>query len=265
MSAAPTSPNPRQSSTAPSDSSIPLALQVTELQRELDATRVSRQELERVLAAERVQLGQSFELFERDRRMLGFEIHDGIVQDLTAALMCLQAGLNELTTRQVAPPDSLGVCERVITGCINQARRLMCGLQPPQLSEHGLLAAIEALAEEVRQRGVSDVNVSIDRALGNLSPPLEVAVYRAVQESLNNVWQHSQAQRATVVIQCAEGQIRIEVRDDGIGFSVTNVSKHHYGLLGIRERAQLFGGQALIESQPGHGTTVRVSLPLSPP
>jgi signal transduction histidine kinase len=239
------------------------AEQVRQLQRDLAAARASRDELQRTLAAERTQLARSFELFERDRRMLGFEIHDGIVQDLTAALMYLQAGLNELSQRQVAAPDSLTECERIVTGCIEEARRIIAGLQPPQLAQYGLGPAIEALAEEVRQRGVAEVVVRIDQTLGNLSPPLEVAVYRSVQESLNNVWQHSQARRAEVVIERREGNIQILVRDNGIGFTSGTASKHHYGLLGIRERAHLFGGQASINSQPGQGTTVQVTLPLS--
>lgn len=238
------------------------AEQVRQLQRDLATARASRDELQRTLAAERTQLARSFELFERDRRMLGFEIHDGIVQDLTAALLYLQAGLNELGQRQIDPPASLSDCERIVIGCIEETRRIIAGLQPPQLTQYGLGPAIEALAEEVRRRGVADVVVHIDRSLGNLSPPLEVAVYRSVQESLNNVWQHSQARRAEVVIERREGNIQILVRDDGVGFTTGTVGKHHYGLLGIRERAHLFGGQASIDSQPGQGTTVQVTLPL---
>lgn len=243
-------------------SSADRAREINQLQRELAAALTSREELQRILADERVQLGQSFELFERDRRMLGFEIHDGIVQDLTASLMYLQAGLQALSERRVVPPDSLTTCERVLAGCIAEARRLMTGLQPPQLSQNGLAPAIDALAEEVRQRGVEVVEVKLDRTLGNLSPPLEVAVYRTVQESLNNVWQHSQARHAEVSIQRDDAELRIVVRDDGCGFTVGDVGKRHYGLLGIRERAQLFEGQAVIESRPGKGTTVSVTLPL---
>ncbi len=260
-------PSDNSQSNSPADATSTdhdLPRRVDQLQRELTTAHANCEELQRVLASERVQLGRTFELFERDRRMLGFEFHDGIVQDLTAALMYLQAGINELNERRVVPPESLNVCERVVVGCIEEARRLISGLQPPQLSEHGLVAAIEALAEEVRQRGVANVEVRIERTIGNLSPPLEIAVYRTVQESLNNVWQHSQAGRAEVSLQLVDGNIQIVVCDDGIGFSVTNVTKHHYGLLGIRERAQLFGGQAVIESQPGKGTTVRATLPLGP-
>lgn len=242
----------------PTEPVAPLAT----LRSELAESERRRAELERTLAAERLQLARSFELFERDRRMIGFEIHDGIVQDLTAALMYVQAGINELHDRRVDSPEALPLAERVISNCIREARRLMGGLQPPQLSEHGLIAAIEALAEEVRQRGVAEVRVDADRAIGNLSPPLEVAVYRAIQEGLNNVWQHSQAKRAEVSVRVEGGNILVVVRDDGVGFDANSVGKHHYGLIGIRERANLFGGSATIESRPGHGTTVQVWLPL---
>lgn len=230
--------------------------------REVAELRAVCDELRRVCAAERVQLAQSFELFERDRRMLGFEIHDGLVQDLTAALMFLQAGLHQLHEGGVAPPAPLAESERIVVRCIESARRLIAGLQPPQLSEFGLVAAIEALAQDARDRGIPQVDVQVERSLGNLAPPLEMAAYRVIQESLNNVWQHSQAPRASVSLTVRDEQLHIEVSDNGRGFDTTRADRHHYGLIGIRERATLFGGVAVIESAPGHGATVHVTLPL---
>lgn len=262
----------RPGATDPHDNSTPLADQaegdersLRELIDLLHQEHVARGRAEQLLADERVQLSRMFELSDRERRLLGFEIHDGIVQDLTAAILFLQGGMAELAAQRQLVPVAFDTCERLIGGCINEARRLMAGLQPPQLSELGLSAAVRGLAEEVSQRGITTVHVSVDPTLGVLAPPLELVVYRLVQESLNNVWQHSKAGRVDASVTREGEHLRIVVRDNGVGFDPTQVKKHHYGLLGIRERAQLFGGQAKIESQPGAGTTVSVTLPLRTP
>ena len=122
--------------------SAKLLNRLAELEAALARESSERQHVEKLLVDERVQMSRMFELFDRDRRLLGFEIHDGIVQELTAAIMCLQAGLAELESHSALVPDALSTCERLVAGCINEARRLMCGLQPPQLSELGLTAAL---------------------------------------------------------------------------------------------------------------------------
>ena len=93
---------------------------------------------------------------------------------------------------------------------------------------------------------------------------LETAVYRLVQEALNNVSKHSMAQQAELKVRELRGHIEIEVSDDGVGFE-PNLVREGFGLVGMRERAALLGGTLSIDSTPGSGTKIQAEIPLSPP
>ena len=90
-----------------------------------------------------------------------------------------------------------------------------------------------------------------------------MAIYRIVQEALNNVWQHSYADSADVGLAKTETGLRFASSDAGQGFDPDHVNKKRYGLVGMRERARLLGGQATIDSAPGKGTRIRVELPIA--
>jgi signal transduction histidine kinase len=89
------------------------------------------------------------------------------------------------------------------------------------------------------------------------------AVFRIVQESLTNVLRHADAERVDVVLNCCEHGMELTVRDDGRGFNLATVGGESFGLLNIRERATILGGEATVESEPGEGTRVSIRIPLS--
>jgi signal transduction histidine kinase len=95
-----------------------------------------------------------------------------------------------------------------------------------------------------------------------LAPALEMAIYRIVQEGLNNVWHHSRSPKARVELMQRDDIIEIRIRDEGIGFDPKKVSKRRYGLMGMRERARLLNGRATVRSAPGEGTLLDIELPL---
>lgn len=95
-----------------------------------------------------------------------------------------------------------------------------------------------------------------------LTPILEIAIYRIAQEALTNACQHSRSQTVRVSLVQDKDLVRLEVRDWGIGFDVTAVRDDRFGLEGIKERVRLLGGEWSLESQPGEGTCVRVTLPI---
>jgi signal transduction histidine kinase len=97
-----------------------------------------------------------------------------------------------------------------------------------------------------------------------LARPLENALFRIAQESLANLRRHSRADRASLELSFEGSQVRLVVRDCGVGFNPDRVGPGHFGLRGIRQRARLLQGHAEIESAPGHGTCIRVELPLVP-
>jgi signal transduction histidine kinase len=150
---------------------------------------------------------------------------------------------------------------------IANLRGLITELRPAALDQLGLEPALLALVDRLRASGL-DIDASIELAseAGNaprrLTPELETAVYRLVQESLTNAVKHGAAGRAVVEVDDSGQQLRVIVRDDGTGFD-PQTPTGGFGLVGMRERAELLGGDLQIESSPGAGTTVTATLPVT--
>lgn len=227
---------------------------------------ISRDVTARKEAEARVQREQDFQrrlvaLLDCERRLMAFEIHDGLVQDLFGAQLFLES----IDTKSFANLEEVSIYEsalRLLRGSIEEARRLINGLRPPILDERGLIPALEHLAEDMGQNYGLDVDFTADVEFERLSPAIENSIYRIVQESLHNVRKHSGVDSATVTIRQHDGRIHLAIEDEGQGFDPTNIPEKHYGVQGIHERARLLEGESRIESQPGQGTRVFVSLPL---
>lgn len=217
---------------------------------------------ERELRAERRLLRRLLELQQRDRQLLSYEIHDGIVQDMTAALMFFESSRPAELGEEHPTHDSFLSGVRLLRGSISEARRVINGLQPPVLEDEGVVAAVEALVTELERLTEIEIELVIDVTFRRLAPALEMAIYRIVQEGLNNVWHHSKSTKARVELIQRDDSIDIRVQDWGIGFDLARVAKRRYGLMGIRERARLLNGRAVIESSPGAGTRLVIELPL---
>ncbi|HIQ20612.1 MAG TPA: hypothetical protein EYH34_05150 [Planctomycetes bacterium] len=203
------------------------------------------------------------ELYERERRLLAYEIHDGLIQNLTAALFRLQS-FEGLIEKQ--PGEARNVLQSGIDSLrrsIDDARRLIGGLSPPALEESGLREALQYLVGDVTQRTGKRVELRWDVPVQRLSSSLERTAFRLVQESLNNAVRHSGSERIVVEVKQSGGKLSIRVEDWGVGFDPAAVPPDRFGLRGIRDRARLLGGRAEIDSRPGEGTRVQVELPLS--
>jgi PAS domain S-box-containing protein len=222
----------------------------------------ARREAEVRLRGEREFQQRLVALQEADRRLMAFEIHDGLVQDLYGAQLFLESA------QLCIPPESddakafrSGV--QLLRGAIEEARRIINGLRPPVLDDQGLAAALEHLAQDMGQTWGMRVDLQADVRFTNLSATVENAVYRTVQEGLNNIRKHAETEEATVRL-CQDGELlSIEITDRGKGFDVAAVSEKRYGLVGIRDRARILGGDAQIESGTGSGTRLFVRLPLN--
>jgi PAS domain S-box-containing protein len=221
-----------------------------------------RMEIEQQLRGERRLLKRLLELHERDRQLIAYEVHDGIVQDMTAALMFFEASQPENGGAEGPLSESFASGLKLLRGSIDEARRLIDGLRPPVLEDEGVLPAIETLAAELQKDSGIEIQFQSDVGFQRLAPALEMAIYRIVQEGLNNVWRHSRSPKASVSLVQHHDGVTITIQDWGIGFDPAKVSKRRYGLMGVRERARLLGGRAQIDSRPGEGTVVRVELPL---
>jgi len=199
---------------------------------------------------------------EDEAKRIAHSIHDEAGQFLACVHIALEEVAREL------PPNSrkhLEEIRQLLNQVEGQLRRLSHELRPTILDDLGLLPALEFLAEGVSKR--SGVPIAVEGERGDRLPPsIETALYRAVQEALTNATKHAQAKSMTVRIRRGEKSVSCSVRDDGIGFDTSAMlarkGNRGLGLLGIRERVAILGGTVQINSQPGQGTEITITVPL---
>jgi PAS domain S-box-containing protein len=201
---------------------------------------------------------------DHERHLVSCEIHDGLAQQLAGAIMQFEAYhcLTEKSPARAAKVLALGI--QLVREASAEARRLIGGLRPPQLNEGGVLVAVEKLVKECNRREKVKIEFSCNVRRLKLAPMLENTIFRIVQECVTNACRHSKSKKVKVEFTQRDDQLRIKVRDWGVGFKVNRVDKGHFGLEGIQERAKLFGGRAVIKSGLRKGTDVVVELPLHP-
>lgn len=229
----------------------------------LIATDVTEQkQAEQALFAEQQLLKQLLKQQEIDRQLFAYEIHDGLVQYVTGAIMRIDAiasgdGMPPEHQEQLAPAINL------LRDALREARGVISGLRPPILDELGVTAAIQYLVNEIpRQQPAIEFQHDLEE--DRFSPPVETALFRIAQEAISNVVRHSGADKAKVFLVQQGAEILLEIEDGGCGFRIEEVSRG-FGLQSIRERARLLGGQAIIETFLKKGTKVRVKIPVDPP
>ena len=215
------------------------------------------------LLREQALLHRSLELHERDRQLLAFEIHDGIVQDMAGAAMLLEAASRHATFDNPAAAANLERGIRTLRGSVAESRRLIRGLIPVVLDQAGFVASLEKLVQRFEGDQGLQVSLQTNVILKHLAPAFEMIILRIVQEGLNNVWRHSGVTSAAVEVEQQGDQLLLSISDAGAGFDPTQVQSTRYGLTGMKERARLLGGVTQIDSQPGQGTQVKVTLPLA--
>jgi signal transduction histidine kinase len=231
---------------------------------------------ERSVEIERLRYGM--EARERERTRWAREIHDETVQGLGALRLKLANARDLDTDRRSASEALSSAVDAVLEGLgdeIDGLRHLITELRPAALDDLGLAAALEALARRMQAIDGLDVQTEID--LGpehddaeRLDPELESTIYRVVQEALTNVSRHAEASRAVVSVTERDGVIRASVTDDGKGLPEADRLgprgdglEGGFGMSGMRERAELVGGELELVPAPGQGTVMRLTVPLA--
>ena len=221
-----------------------------------------RKRAEKSLDDERRLLRTMLDMHERDRKLVAYEIHDGLAQQLVGALYKFQS-IEPLRDHDPdAARELFDDAIRLLRDAMAEARRLISGLRPPILDEAGVVEAVDYLISQQRQRGGPEIEFVHPEHFDRLAPPLESALFRVVQECLTNACRYSQSEKVRIELERTGDCVQVEVRDWGIGFEPAGVESGHYGLQGIRQRAQILGGSAVIDSAPGKGTRIRMDLPL---
>ena len=196
---------------------------------------------------------------EDERRRIAQELHDGIAQTLAALRVRLRVARSfDGAARQ----DTLEAISADIGAATEEIRRIAQGLRPPALDMLGLSPAIESYARSIAETSGLTIDTDIAATDGMLSPDAELALYRIVQEALSNAARHSGAHSARVDLEVGDGAVHVVISDDGAGFAVAEeMSRGGLGLFGMQERGAYLGGAVDIESNPGQGTRVRVTIP----
>jgi hypothetical protein len=222
-----------------------------------EALRRSREELQELGAA-------ANQAREQEKSRIARELHDELAQALTALQMDVAWCKEKLPAGQGRFAQKLERMETLLDTTVTATRRIAADLRPLMLDDLGLLPAVEWLVEKFTQRTGVPCELAVSTSELKLNDANSTAVFRIVQESLANVAKHARASRAEVAIGQNGSGITISVRDDGLGFSPQDPRKpNSFGLVGLRERAYLLGGEATIISAPGCGTNIEVRLPVS--
>jgi signal transduction histidine kinase len=218
----------------------------------------------RELEDERRLLRVLLDLQERDRKLVAYEIHDGLAQQLAAATYKLQAAEAHRGRDPDAAAKHTAEAADLLAKAMTETRRLIGGLRPPLLDQSGIVAAVEGLIAEVRRDSGQEIEFAYKVEAERWPPPLETAVFRVIQEGLTNACRHSGSPRIRVELEQRADRVHVAVQDWGSGFDQTLVGQDRFGLRGIRERARLMGGAAAIRSVIGHGTRIHAEFPLHP-
>lgn len=201
---------------------------------------------------------------EEEKTRVARELHDELAQPLTALKMDTIWVRDNVAQAPEAAAARLGEMVEMLDRAIAATRRIASDLRPLMLDDLGLVPAVEWLVSKFIQRSGVACTLAVDEAL-ELPEPYATAVFRIVQESLANTAKHAGASEVAVTIERSRGTVTLAVRDNGCGFSPAVPRKpQSLGLLGLRERAQLLKGKIVIESAPGQGTRIEVSIPLQP-
>ena len=200
---------------------------------------------------------------EAERARLARELHDEIVQQLIA----LGHGVDRVQRLVERDPaqatDRLQTMRTSVTALVNELRALIGDLRPPALAELGLLPAVELLLGRNGEHE-PDVTLVEQGDERRLAPQSELALFRIVQEAWSNIRQHAQARRADFTFAYADDGLHLTITDDGVGFvppAEADAPDGHWGLRGMRERAELTGGTLEATSAPGQGTRLHFCIP----
>ncbi len=201
---------------------------------------------------------------EEERMFMAREIHDELGQQLTALKMDTYWLSRKIAVEENAQHEKLKQMVELIDGTVKTIRRISSDLRPGVLDDLGLVAAIEWQSNEFEKRTGIKIHFSSSRTELELDNKKATGVFRIYQETLTNVMRHAQATSLTTSLFKNEEFLFLTVRDNGKGFDTQDkTNKKTLGLMGMSERAIMFGGSLTIESSPGKGTLVSLKMPIA--
>lgn len=224
-------------------------------------------ELEQGAAQRRLLLAKLVRIQDEERARIARDMHDGVLQLITAARYELRAAKIAVESGSpVTAQERFNATREVLDEMEKEIRQAIYDLHPPILDGRGLIPALRRYASSFRGFSGLSCEVKVKGAPMRLPSPVELGVFRMVEEALRNVATHGQARTASVTLDFRPTMLYVTVQDDGQGFDYEQVmtirNAEHLGLISIRERSESFGGKMEVRSKPGHGTSVTFWLPI---
>lgn len=204
---------------------------------------------------------------EEERRRLARDVHDGPAQVLANAVFGLEWCKRMLDRDPAQLAAELENIENELRHGLDDVRQFIFDLSPASFTELGLIATLRSYLQKFSNRTGILTTLDAEPDLERTNPPVEIGVFRIVQEALQNVRKHSRARRVDVSVSRRDATLQIEIRDDGVGFDRASVpgGGTHFGLVSMAERARLLRGELTIESAPGFGTRLLLVVPVGEP
>lgn len=201
---------------------------------------------------------------EQERKRIAAELHDSLGQNLLVIKNYALMGLNA-TNGGNPLREHLDEISEAASQSLAEIREISHNLRPYQLERLGLTNTLETMLRQIANASDIEFSYEVEPIDGLFAPEDEISIYRIVQEALNNILKHSEANEASVQIKRADGEIQMTITDDGRGFTVEPASraelqKRGLGLTGTAERVRILGGKLNIQSAPGQGTTLHITL-----
>jgi signal transduction histidine kinase len=206
----------------------------------------------------------AIDLQERERARIGFDLHDGPAQSMSAALLQVRL-LEDLQPQDY--PVALEELRATIDVALREMYDIIHDLASRQADDMGFTETVESVSQRFIDRSGVAAEVVVTGDPTSASRSLQIALFRIVQESLCNVRRHAQARHVAITVKFTNTEALCAVVDDGIGFDAGRLSeemgrREPFGLYGMAERAKLLGGECSVTSKPGAGTRVAVRIPL---
>lgn len=202
---------------------------------------------------------------EEERRRISRELHDDTVQNLLAIQRALE--LEQARVEDPGLQESLQRVQRMLDQTMQGVREISLDLRPMVLEDLGLVPAIRTLLERRSGEAEFVAQLQVRGAPAALPPEHELALYRITQEALSNIRNHAGAATVQISLRFGDSAVELEIEDDGQGFALPDslarlAQAGSFGLMGIQERVRAIGGELEIDSRPGRGTRIRVSIPV---
>jgi two-component system sensor histidine kinase DegS len=203
---------------------------------------------------------------EEERHRVARDIHDGPAQLLANIVMRAEFCLKLLDVDKTKVREELQALQHMVRQSLQDVRKIIFDLRPMVLDDLGLVPAIKRYIEDIQGQCALTVEMVVIGNPRRFSLTTEVAMFRIMQECLNNIRKHAQANLASVKLEFYNNKLNAVVKDNGVGFHPGDLmhggEKECFGILGMRERAQILKGEINIVSAPGQGTSVNISVPL---